>query len=302
MGIVRRNRTFLVTAVLILVVGALIFGGVIAVRVMAEGTTTTPAAPAAPANYNSVSSFGITGYAPLTVSRHRRHPRASSPSASRSSAASSCSSTWRARPTTWRCCSTSTTIKAQYAADARSSTSRRASPRARRPARPAQVSDPPILAIIDGDGQGVRALHRLDRPEGAWSSASPTPSAASKQPADDHIRRRPSGRRFCLTAVRPRGTIMPTFSVGICPRRSGADAHLLTLRIRPAGHGVPGGATQAGPVPLPEIAQREAIPAPFLERILARLRRERPGARHARRERRLPARPRRPPTSPSATW
>jgi Rrf2 family transcriptional regulator, cysteine metabolism repressor len=28
-----------------------------------------------------------------------------------------------------------------------------------------------------------------------------------------------------------------------------------------------------GPVPLPEIAQREAIPAPFLERILARLRR-----------------------------
>ena len=36
MGIFKRNRTFLVGAVLILVVGALLFGGVIAVRVMAE--------------------------------------------------------------------------------------------------------------------------------------------------------------------------------------------------------------------------------------------------------------------------
>ena len=67
MGIVGRNKSFLVTAALILVIGAMIFGGVTVVRVMAEGTTTTPAAPAAPANYNSVDSFGVTGYAPLTV-------------------------------------------------------------------------------------------------------------------------------------------------------------------------------------------------------------------------------------------
>ena len=67
MGIFKRNRTFLVGAVLIVVVGALLFGGVVAVRVMASpGTTPAPAATQ-PASYNSVSSFGMTGYAPLTL-------------------------------------------------------------------------------------------------------------------------------------------------------------------------------------------------------------------------------------------
>ena len=67
MGIFKRNRTFLVGAVLIVVVGALLFGGVIAVRVMAEsGATPTPAATQ-PASYNTVSSYGMTGYAPLTI-------------------------------------------------------------------------------------------------------------------------------------------------------------------------------------------------------------------------------------------
>jgi hypothetical protein len=67
MGIVGRNKSFLISAILILVIGALIFGGVTVVRVMAEGSTATPAAPQATANYNSVDSFGITGYSPLTV-------------------------------------------------------------------------------------------------------------------------------------------------------------------------------------------------------------------------------------------
>jgi hypothetical protein len=67
MGIFKRNRTFLIGAVLILVVGAVLFGSVVAVRVMAEtGATPAPAA-AQPASYNTVSSFGMTGYAPLTV-------------------------------------------------------------------------------------------------------------------------------------------------------------------------------------------------------------------------------------------
>ena len=67
MGIFKRNRTFLVGAVLIVVVGALLFGGVIAVRVMAEsGATPTPAATQ-PASYNTVSSYGMSGYAPLTI-------------------------------------------------------------------------------------------------------------------------------------------------------------------------------------------------------------------------------------------
>ena len=67
MGIFKRNRTFLIGAVLILVVGAVLFGSVVAVRVMAEtGATPAPAATQ-PASYNTVSSFGMTGYAPLTI-------------------------------------------------------------------------------------------------------------------------------------------------------------------------------------------------------------------------------------------
>lgn len=67
MGIFKRNRTFLLGAVLILVIGALLFGGVIAVRVMAESGATPAPAATQPASYNSVSSFGMTGYPPLTI-------------------------------------------------------------------------------------------------------------------------------------------------------------------------------------------------------------------------------------------
>jgi hypothetical protein len=75
MGIVRRNKAFLITAALILVVGAALFGGVVAVRVFAAGSTTTPVAVATPASYNTVSSFGMTGYAPLKLT-----PTAETPS------------------------------------------------------------------------------------------------------------------------------------------------------------------------------------------------------------------------------
>jgi hypothetical protein len=67
MGIFKRNRTFLIGAVLILVVGALLFGGVVAVRVLAESGATPAPAATQPASYNSVSSYGMTGYAPLTI-------------------------------------------------------------------------------------------------------------------------------------------------------------------------------------------------------------------------------------------
>ena len=67
MGIVRRNRSFLITALLILVIGACLFGGVVAVRVFAVGATTTTTPLPAPASYNTVSSYGITGYAPLKI-------------------------------------------------------------------------------------------------------------------------------------------------------------------------------------------------------------------------------------------
>ena len=82
MGTVKRNRTFLVGVVMVLVVGALLFGGVVAVRVMAEsGAAPTPAATQ-PASYNTVSSYGMTGYAPLTIeptAALRRRPRDRAP-------------------------------------------------------------------------------------------------------------------------------------------------------------------------------------------------------------------------------
>ena len=74
MGIVRRNKAFLITAALILVVGAALFGGVVAVRVFAAAATPAAALPA-PVSYNSVSSFGMTGYAPLKLT-----PTAETPS------------------------------------------------------------------------------------------------------------------------------------------------------------------------------------------------------------------------------
>jgi hypothetical protein len=75
MGIVRRNRAFLISAALILVIGAALFGGVVAVRVFAAAGATPPAALPTPASYNTVSSYGMTGYAPLKLT-----PTAETPS------------------------------------------------------------------------------------------------------------------------------------------------------------------------------------------------------------------------------
>jgi hypothetical protein len=67
MGILKRNRMFLIGAGLVLVVGAVLFGSVVAVRVLADSGATPAPAAAQPASYNSVSSYGMTGYAPLTI-------------------------------------------------------------------------------------------------------------------------------------------------------------------------------------------------------------------------------------------
>jgi hypothetical protein len=67
MGILKRNRTFLVGVVVILVVGAVLFGGVVAVRVLADSASTPTSTATQPASYNAVSSYGMTGYAPLTI-------------------------------------------------------------------------------------------------------------------------------------------------------------------------------------------------------------------------------------------
>ncbi len=67
MGIVTRNRAFLLTALLILVVGAVIFGAVMGARVLAASGVPTTVPPNSLDAFNSVSSYGITGYPPLTL-------------------------------------------------------------------------------------------------------------------------------------------------------------------------------------------------------------------------------------------
>jgi hypothetical protein len=49
------------------VIGAVLFGGVVAVRVLADTTAPAAASLPAPASYNTVSSYGMTGYAPLKL-------------------------------------------------------------------------------------------------------------------------------------------------------------------------------------------------------------------------------------------
>lgn len=75
MGIVRRNSSFLITIALILVAGALISGAVVAVRVVAaESSASATTTPVAKSN-NAVSSYGLgsvstsgsVGYKPLTI-------------------------------------------------------------------------------------------------------------------------------------------------------------------------------------------------------------------------------------------
>ena len=66
MGIVSRNRSFIVAVVLVLVCGLAILAGVTAIRVFAEDGTTT-AATTGQADYNKAGSYGITGYEALKL-------------------------------------------------------------------------------------------------------------------------------------------------------------------------------------------------------------------------------------------
>lgn len=75
MGIISRNRSFLLMTGLVVLVGAALFGGVVAVRVLAADATTPAAKASAPASYNQVSSYGMTGYAPLTIKPTAETPK-----------------------------------------------------------------------------------------------------------------------------------------------------------------------------------------------------------------------------------
>jgi hypothetical protein len=66
MGIVTRNRSFLIAVVLVLLCGLAILGGFTAIRVLAQdGTTTTT--PTGSTDYNKTGSYGMAGYAPLKL-------------------------------------------------------------------------------------------------------------------------------------------------------------------------------------------------------------------------------------------
>ena len=154
MGIVRRNKAFLITAALILVVGAALFGGVVAVRVFAAASDTPAAAASRPGLVQHGQQLRhhrlraaqahadrrdpvLHHLAPRGTARHR-------PSGVRG----------RRRRRHGDAAATSTTSRRSTAPTARSCPSRRARPRAGRHARSSCASsNPPILAVIRGNGE-----------------------------------------------------------------------------------------------------------------------------------------------------
>jgi len=152
MGIFKRNRTFLLGAVLILVVGALLFGGVIAVRVMAESGATPAPAATQPASYNTVSSYGMTGYPALTL-----EPTAETPDFITKRLDEGRGIVLlvyvKGASDDMEMLSSFNDIKANYAADSSFfSFEARESKQLGDTLVQLRVSDPPILAIIRGDG------------------------------------------------------------------------------------------------------------------------------------------------------
>ncbi len=165
-----------------------------------------------------------------------------------------------------------------------------------------RVSNPPILAVIRGRRRSRRALHRLDRPQGHGAGRGRRRARPlTRRRALTHARASVSHMRFDRPARR--GTIMPTYSVGI---QTGDDGTPMRISSR-CEYGLRAmvflAAREDGrPVPLSEIAAGEGIPGAVSRAHPGAPPRERPGQGHARRQRRLPARRSRPATSPSATW
>jgi hypothetical protein len=152
MGIFKRNRTFLLGAVLIVVIGALLFGGVVAVRVMAESGATPAPTATQPESYNSVSSYGMTGYPALTL-----EPTAETPDFITKRLDENRGIVLlvyvKGASDDMEMLSSFNDIKANYAADSSFfSFEARESKQLGDTLMQLRVSDPPILAIIRGDG------------------------------------------------------------------------------------------------------------------------------------------------------
>ncbi len=153
MGIMKRNRAFLLTTGLIVIVGAALFGGVVAVRVFAAGATTPTATATSPASYNAVSSYGVTGYAPLKIT-----PTAQTPSFIKTRLQQN-----RGMVLLVYCAGAAAdesmlqsfdTVKAQYSADdSFFSFETHDSGQLGDTLQQLRVSDPPVLAVIRGNGE-----------------------------------------------------------------------------------------------------------------------------------------------------
>lgn len=75
MGILKRNKSFVVAAALICLGGCVIMGLFTALFAFADESTTPTATASTPASYNSVDSYGMTGYASLTLKATDQTPK-----------------------------------------------------------------------------------------------------------------------------------------------------------------------------------------------------------------------------------
>lgn len=166
-GILRRNSSFLTAVALILTAGALIFGGVLAVRVGAADSTATTKSAAVPKSNNGVSSFGLgseaastsayaansAGYKPLTLTPTDDTPKFISERVAEKRGIVLLVYCEGAADD-MEMLSYFNTVKAQYAADSSFfSFESVSSGELGDTLGQLRVSNPPILAIIQGNGE-----------------------------------------------------------------------------------------------------------------------------------------------------
>lgn len=159
MGIVRRNSSFLLAIALILGVGASIFGGVLAVRVVAAEGTAPVTASTSPTSNNIVSSYGLgsipatsAGYQPLVIT-----PTVDTPAFITDRLAEQQGVVLlvyvEGASDDMEMLNSFNTVKGQYAADSTFlAFEALATTELGDTLGQLRVSDPPILAIIRGDG------------------------------------------------------------------------------------------------------------------------------------------------------
>jgi hypothetical protein len=161
-GIVRRNSSFLLTIALILGIGASIFGGVVAVRVAAAESAAPVAASTTITSNNPVSSYGLGSLPAATPSATGYEPLVFTPTAETPAFITDRLAEQKGIVLLVYCegasddmamLSSFNTVKGQYAADTTFMAFEAvATTELGDTLDQLRVSDPPILAIIRGDG------------------------------------------------------------------------------------------------------------------------------------------------------